>query len=87
MAKDNTPIKYLIKFQKDHTSVKVSYDLSVPVGGLPTTHHSLSSPPHLCELYPSVGPMKSGTSTFFQVPYPATPLFATLFRKMRLQLL
>jgi hypothetical protein len=34
VANDNIPIKYLIKFEKDHTSVKVSYDLNVPVGGL-----------------------------------------------------
>ena len=34
MANHNTPIKYRIKFEKDHTSVKASYDLSVPVGGL-----------------------------------------------------
>jgi hypothetical protein len=33
MANDNIPIKYRIKFEKDHTRVKASYDLSVPVGG------------------------------------------------------
>jgi hypothetical protein len=27
------PVKYLIRFEKDHSSVKASYDLSVPVGG------------------------------------------------------
>jgi hypothetical protein len=32
MADDNTPIKYQIKFAKDHASVKASYDLSVPIG-------------------------------------------------------
>ena len=30
---DNTPITYQIKFEKDHASVKATYDLSVPVGG------------------------------------------------------
>lgn len=34
MAIDNSPIKFKIKFEKDHASVKVTYDLSVPVGGL-----------------------------------------------------
>src|SRR6267143_585601 len=34
VGNDNIPIKYRIKFEKDHTSVKASYDLSVPVGGL-----------------------------------------------------
>src|SRR5260370_13178777 len=34
VANDTIPIKYLIKFEKDHTSVKASYDLSVPIGGL-----------------------------------------------------
>jgi hypothetical protein len=28
-----TPIKYTIEFEKDHSSVRVKYDLSVPVGG------------------------------------------------------
>ncbi len=32
MADDNTPITYRIKFEKDHASVKASYDLSVPIG-------------------------------------------------------
>ena len=32
MADGNTEIKYTIKFAKDHASVKVTYDLSVPVG-------------------------------------------------------
>jgi hypothetical protein len=34
VAIDDTPVTYQIKFEKDHSSVKVSYDLSVPVGGL-----------------------------------------------------
>jgi hypothetical protein len=34
MAMDDIPITYRIKFEKDHASVKVTYDLSVPVGGL-----------------------------------------------------
>jgi hypothetical protein len=33
MAIDNIPIKYEIKFEKDHASVKATYDLSVPIGG------------------------------------------------------
>ena len=33
MANDFTPIKYSIKFEKDHASVKVTYDLSVPMAG------------------------------------------------------
>jgi hypothetical protein len=33
MASDNFPIKYKIRFEKDHASVKAIYDLSVPVGG------------------------------------------------------
>jgi len=32
MADDSTPITYRIKFEKDHSSVKASYDLSVPIG-------------------------------------------------------
>ncbi len=32
MADDSTPITYRIKFEKDHASVKASYDLSVPIG-------------------------------------------------------
>jgi len=34
VANHNTPIKYRIKFEKDHTSVRASYDLNVPIGGL-----------------------------------------------------
>ena len=34
MAIDDIPITYQIKFEKDHANVKVSYELSVPVGGL-----------------------------------------------------
>jgi hypothetical protein len=30
---DNIPITYQIKFEKDHASVKATYDLSVPMGG------------------------------------------------------
>jgi hypothetical protein len=33
MANDDTPITYRIKFEKDHASVKASYDLRVPMGG------------------------------------------------------
>ncbi len=33
MALDDTPITYRIKFEKDHATVKASYDLSVPMGG------------------------------------------------------
>jgi hypothetical protein len=33
MSIDDVPISYDIKFEKDHASVKVTYDLSVPVGG------------------------------------------------------
>ena len=33
MSIDNVPINYDIKFEKDHASVKVTYDVSVPVGG------------------------------------------------------
>jgi len=33
MAIDDIPILYTITFEKDHASVKVTYDLSVPVGG------------------------------------------------------
>ena len=32
MADDGTPITYRIKFEKDHSRVKASYDLSVPIG-------------------------------------------------------
>jgi hypothetical protein len=34
VANDDIPIEYLIKFEKDHSSVKASYELSVPFGGL-----------------------------------------------------
>jgi len=34
VANHNTPIKYRIRFEKDHASVKASYDLTVPIGGL-----------------------------------------------------
>ena len=33
MAIDNIPIKFTIKFEKDHSAVKATYDLSVPAGG------------------------------------------------------
>lgn len=33
MTNGNVPITYRIRFEKDHASVKVTYDLSVPVGG------------------------------------------------------
>jgi hypothetical protein len=33
MSIDDMPITYHIKFEKDHANVKVTYDLSVPVGG------------------------------------------------------
>ena len=33
MPIDDVAISYDIKFEKDHASVKVTYDLSVPVGG------------------------------------------------------
>lgn len=33
MPIDDIAISYDIKFEKDHASVKVTYDLSVPVGG------------------------------------------------------
>jgi hypothetical protein len=33
MPIDNIPITYHIKFEKDHANVKVTYDLSVRVGG------------------------------------------------------
>lgn len=32
MANGNVPITYRIRFEKDHASVKVTYDLSVPDG-------------------------------------------------------
>jgi len=34
MAIDDIPISYTIKFEKDHANVKVTYHLSVPMGGL-----------------------------------------------------
>ena len=33
MAIDDVPINYHIRFEKDHSSVKASYEVSVPVGG------------------------------------------------------
>ncbi len=33
MSGDNLSINYRIRFEKDHVSVKATYDLSVPVGG------------------------------------------------------
>jgi hypothetical protein len=33
MSDGDDPITYHIKFEKDHANVKVTYDLSVPVGG------------------------------------------------------
>jgi hypothetical protein len=33
MSIDDVAISYEIKFEKDHASVKVTYDISVPVGG------------------------------------------------------
>jgi hypothetical protein len=33
MALDDTPITYKVKFEKDHATVKASYNLSVPMGG------------------------------------------------------
>jgi len=33
MAIGDVPVNYKIRFEKDHASVKTSYDLSVPVGG------------------------------------------------------
>ena len=33
MGNGNVPITYQIRFEKDHATVKVTYDLSVPVGG------------------------------------------------------
>ena len=33
MPSDNIPIKFKMKFEKDHSSVKATYDLSVPAGG------------------------------------------------------
>jgi hypothetical protein len=33
MSNGNLPISYRIRFEKDHGSVKATYDLSVPIGG------------------------------------------------------
>jgi hypothetical protein len=33
MSMDNDPVAYHIRFEKDHASVKVTYDLKVPLGG------------------------------------------------------
>lgn len=33
MSNGNVPITYRVRFEKDHASVKLTYDLSVPVGG------------------------------------------------------
>ncbi|HYL62330.1 MAG TPA: hypothetical protein VE077_06880 [Candidatus Methylomirabilis sp.] len=33
MSNGSVPITYRIRFEKDHASVKLTYDLSVPVGG------------------------------------------------------
>ena len=33
MAIDDIPVIYRLRFDKDHANVKVTYDLSVPVGG------------------------------------------------------
>jgi hypothetical protein len=33
MALDDVPVSYRIRFEKDHSSVKVTFDLSVPTGG------------------------------------------------------
>jgi len=33
MAIGDLPVNYKIRFEKDHASVKATYDLSVPVGG------------------------------------------------------
>jgi hypothetical protein len=33
MAQDTTAVTYHIRFEKDHASVKVTYDLNVPIGG------------------------------------------------------
>jgi len=32
MAQDTTAVTYHIRFEKDHASVKVTYDLNVPIG-------------------------------------------------------
>ena len=34
MSIDDIPITFTIKFEKDHANVKVTYNLSVPIGGL-----------------------------------------------------
>lgn len=33
MPDDGVPITYAIRFEKDHANVKVTYNVSVPVGG------------------------------------------------------
>lgn len=33
MADDSVPITYAIRFEKDHANVKVTYNVSVPMGG------------------------------------------------------
>jgi hypothetical protein len=33
MANDSVPITYAIRFEKDHANVKVTYNVSVPIGG------------------------------------------------------
>ena len=33
MADDSMPITYAIRFEKDHANVKVTYKVSVPIGG------------------------------------------------------
>ena len=33
MSDNNLPVDYRIRFEKDHSSVKVTYDLRVPLGG------------------------------------------------------
>ncbi|HET7258523.1 MAG TPA: hypothetical protein VFI75_02300 [Candidatus Acidoferrum sp.] len=33
MALDDVPVNYRIRFEKDHSIVKVTFDLSVPAGG------------------------------------------------------
>lgn len=33
MANDSVPITYAIRFEKDHANVKVTYNVSVPMGG------------------------------------------------------
>lgn len=33
MGNGNIPITYRVRFEKDHASVRLTYDLSVPMGG------------------------------------------------------